>query len=118
MPAAAPQAVPATTGKTDAAIASAPIFEIVSRDLHTKLSILDTTRTASHLMFMASPKLPEKEYEQLRKVMLNFRANGAGKAFFSRSPYGDSGKIRDEDMRKMIPYAQILKQHLAKHSNK
>jgi phosphonate transport system substrate-binding protein len=103
-----------TTGKTDAAIVSAPIFEIISRDLNTKLTILDTTKTASHLMFMASPKLSQHEYEQLCKAMLNFRADGAGKEFFRRSPYGDSGKIRDEDMANMRPYVEMLKRHLAK----
>lgn len=102
-----------TTGKSDAAIVSAPIFEIISRDLHTKLTILDRTRTASHLMFMASPKLPEDEYEQLRKAMLNFRADGAGKEFFRRSPYGDAGEIHDEDMRKMQPYVRILRRRLS-----
>ena len=107
-----------TTGKTDAAIVSAPIFEIISRDLHTKLTILDTTKTASHLMFMASPKLPQAEYKKLRDVMLKFRADSAGKEFFRRSPYGDSGMIRDEDMRNMRPYVRLLKQRLSVHKVK
>lgn len=103
-----------TTGKADAAIVSAPIFDIISRELHSKLTILDTTKTASYLMFMASPKLPEEEFRQLRDAMLKFRADGAGKEFFKLSPYGDTGVIQDEDMRIMRPYVAMLKQHLSK----
>jgi phosphonate transport system substrate-binding protein len=102
-----------TKGKSDAAIVSAPIFDILSRTIHDKLTILETTRTASHLMFMASPKLSEQEYAQLKQVMLAFKADGAGKEFFRRSPYGDSAAIHDKDMREMQPYVKMLRKLLA-----
>lgn len=102
-----------TTGKVDAAIAVAPIYEVFRRDHDTKLTVLATTPTASHLMFMASPKLPEQEYEKLRAAMLAFRADGAGKEFFLRNPYGDSAPISNADMQEMQPYAAILRQRIS-----
>jgi phosphonate transport system substrate-binding protein len=100
-------------GKADAAIASTAIFDIVKSELRNKLTILKKTENVSHLMFMASPKLPEKEYTQLREAMLRFKADGPGKEFFKRSPYGDMAEIHDEDMRNMQPYIKMLKQGLS-----
>lgn len=99
-------------GKVDAAIASTAIFDIVKSELRNKLTILKKTDNVSHLMFMASPKLPEKEYTELREAMLRFKADGPGKEFFTRSPYGDMAEIHDEDMQNMQPYIKMLKQRL------
>ena len=106
------------TGKSSAAIVSGPIYDIIRRTSHNKLKILDTTKTASHLMFMASPKLPEAEYEKLKRAMLAFKANGPGKEFFRRSPYGDSAEIHDADMRQMQPYIKMLRTLQVEHKPK
>lgn len=101
------------TGKADAAIASTGIYDIARPEIRDNLTVLETTRNVSHLMFMASPKLSEPEYQQLRAAMLKFTADGPGKEFFARSPYGDIAEIKDTDMQQMRPYIKMLKRRIA-----
>lgn len=101
-----------TTGKADAAIASTGVFDIAKPEIREQLTILSTTKNVSHLMFMASPKLSDTEYTQLVDVMLRFTANGPGKEFFTRAPYGDMATLTREEMQKMQPYIPKLKQRI------
>lgn len=101
-----------TAGKVDAAIASTAIFDIAKPEIREQLSILSTTKNVSHLMFMASPKLSDTEYAQLIDVMLHFTANGPGKEFFTRAPYGDMASLTREEMQKMKAYIPKLKQRI------
>ncbi|MEJ2398703.1 MAG: phosphate/phosphite/phosphonate ABC transporter substrate-binding protein [Gammaproteobacteria bacterium] len=100
------------TGKADAAIVSSGIFDIAKPSIRNKLEILARTSSVSHLMFMASPKLPEQEYQKLKQAMLKFTADGPGKEFFRRAPYGDMTEIQDSNMQNMQRYIRKLKQRL------
>lgn len=100
------------TGKTDAAVVSTGIFDIIKPSIRNKLHILAKTKSVSHLMFMASPELPEKEYLKLKHVMLKFTADGAGKEFFRRAPYGNMTRIHKSDMQNMRVYIKKLKKRL------
>lgn len=101
-----------STGKADAAVVSSAIFDIARPEIRDKLKILATTTSVSHLMFMASPKLPKQEYRQLKQAMLHFTAKGPGKEFFRRAPYGDMTEIHNADMQNMQAYIKKLKQRL------
>lgn len=100
------------TGKADAALVSSGIFDIIRPSIRDKLHILAKTGNVSHLMFMASPKLPEKEYLELKAAMLKFTAEGPGREFFRRAPYGDMTRIRNKDMKDMQIYIEKLKKRL------
>lgn len=100
------------SGKADAAVVSTGIYDIIRPSIRDKLHILATTDHASHLMFMASPKLPEKEYLEIKRVMLKFTAEGPGKEFFRRAPYGDMTQIRPADMKNVQIYINKLKKRL------
>lgn len=101
-----------STGNADAAIVSSGIFDIAAPAIRHKLKILAKTTNVSHLMFMASPKLPEGEYHVVKQAMLRFTASGPGKKFFEGAPYGDMTQIHDVDMQHMQPYIKKLKQRL------
>jgi phosphonate transport system substrate-binding protein len=100
------------TGKADAAVTSAAVFEKMTPAIKDKLTILTNTETVPHMMFMASPKLSEKDYQELRQAMLEFTAAGPGKDFFEKSGYGDMGKITDKEMQQLRPYVKMLQQRL------
>lgn len=102
------------SGKADAAVTSAAVFEKMPPAIKDKLMVLTNTEQVPHMMFMASPKLSKADYADLRQAMLEFTASGAGKDFFDKSGYGDMGKIRDTDMRKLSPYVELLRQRLKK----
>lgn len=101
-----------STGKVDAAIVSSGIFDIAKPSIRDGLRILATTTSVSHLMFMASPKLPDQEYQQIKRAMLRFTAEGPGREFFRRAPYGDMTTIQDADMQNMHVYIKKLKRRL------
>lgn len=100
------------TGNADAAVVSTGVYDIVAPAIRAKLKVLAMTTNVSHLMFMASPKLPEQEFHNLKQAMLRFTADGPGKIFFKGAPYGNMTQIRDADMENMQPYIKKLKQRL------
>lgn len=100
------------TGKADAAVTSAAVFENMAPEIRDKLAILTKTETVPHMMFMASPKLSGRDFKALRQAMLEFTASGPGKAFFEKSGYGDMGKITDKEMQQLRPYVRMLQQRL------
>ena len=103
------------SGKADAAIVSAGIYDATPAKNRKGLSVIDKTANLSYVMFMASPTMPEQEYQQLRRVMLQFTAAGPGREFFQKSKYGDMGEIHDSDMRQLQPYVKVLQQRLKAH---
>jgi len=60
------------------------------------------------MIFMESPGLSKSECQQLRKAMLAYTNNGAGKAFFANTGYGDMGKITDQDMGRLSSFIAEL----------
>ncbi len=101
-----------SSSKADAAIVSGGIYDATPPDKRAGLTVLTKTKSLSYVMFMASPKLPEQEYTDLCKVMLQFTANGPGHEFFIKSKYGDMGKIQDKDMQQLQPYVKLLHQRI------
>ena len=104
--------VAVASGQADAAVASGAVFDTMAPDVKDKLEILTHTGKVPHMMFMASPKIPDPDYQALRQAMLKFNAAGAGKVFFEKSGYGDMGEIGDAQMRQLRPYISILQQRI------
>jgi hypothetical protein len=52
------------------------------------------------------------ETDKFRLALLNFTADGAGKVFFSRTPFGDMVEIRDQDMARLTTMLSLLEQRL------
>ena len=97
-------------GEADAAVTSAAVFENMPKMVNDKLRILTKTKKVSHMMFMANPDLPQKDLLALRKAMLAYTANAAGKSFFASTGYGDMGEITDKEMSQLKPFvAELIK---------
>lgn len=101
-------------GKAVAGIISLRIFQTTPPEIREKLTLLASSSAIPNVMFMASPKLSEKEFHRLRNAMLNFTAEGGGKEFFSSTGYGDLTKIQDKDMRQLQPLVKILRSRINK----
>lgn len=95
-------------GDVEAAVTSASVFENMPQRIRNRLRILASTKKVPHMMFMAGPHLSDQEYQQLRKAMLAFTANGAGKKYFTLTGHGDMGTIKDLDMQRLSPYLKEL----------
>ena len=98
--------------KVDAAIVSASVFEKMPESVKSKLIILTKTRQVPNVMFMASPTLPEKDYQVAREAMLNFKSDDPGKAYFAKTNLKAMVSITDENINTLRPYVEILKTRL------
>jgi len=97
-------------GETEAAVTSAAVFENMPKVVSDKLRILTNTKKVPHMMFMANPKLSQKDFLALRKAMLAYTANATGKSFFAATGYGDMGEITDKEMNRLNPFiAELIK---------
>lgn len=95
-------------GEAEAAVTSAAEFENMPKTINDKLRLLTSTRKVPHMMFMAGPHLSEEDFLRLRKAMLAFTADAAGKQFFATTGYGDMGEITDREMRQLAPFITEL----------
>jgi phosphonate transport system substrate-binding protein len=95
-------------GEAEAAVTSAAEFENMPKKITNKLRILTSTQKVPHMMFMAGPHLSEAEFLRLRKAMLAYTADGAGKRFFAATGYGDMGEITDKEMKRLVPFITEL----------
>ena len=63
-------------------------------------------------MFMANPQMSINEYEALKKSVLKFKADGAGKIFFDKTRYGDMVMITNDDMQRLQPIVDALNKRI------
>jgi len=96
----------------DAAIVGVSAFEKMNKKVTKNLRILTKTRVLPHMMFMAKSGMPSKEYQKIKKAMLDYNAKGMGEKFFSDSVFGDMESITNDDMQKLIPLTSILSNRL------
>lgn len=95
-------------GTADAAVTSTAEYERMNPVKKNQLRVLAKTRQVPHMMIMAGPRLDDKEYTLLSKLILQFTANGPGERFFQDSGYGDMVKITDNDMARLSPLIPLL----------
>jgi phosphonate transport system substrate-binding protein len=95
-------------GEAEAAVTSAAVFENMPQKISSHLRILTSTKKVPHMMFMAGPRLSEREFQRLSKIMLEYTSTGAGKVFFTNTGYGSMGPILDKDMHRLNPFVAEL----------
>jgi phosphonate transport system substrate-binding protein len=95
-------------GEAEAAVTSAAEYENMPKTISDKLRLLTSTQKVPHMMFMAGPNLSEEDFLRLRKAMLAFTADAAGKQFFATTGYGDMGEITDQEMKRLTPFIAEL----------
>lgn len=99
-------------GGADAALSSVEVLEGLAPEVRRDLRILRKTGQVPHMMVMAHPRLPAPDYERLKRALLAFTRNGAGREFFQATGYGDMGPITDADMARLRPFLSDLKERL------
>lgn len=97
-------------GGAAAALTSAAVFEHLPLEIRRELRVLAKTHEVPHMMIMANPRLSPSDYKHLKSALLAFKRNGAGRKFFESTGYGDMEPITDEDMKRVKPFLQRLKE--------
>jgi len=98
--------------RANAAVVSSAVYESMDPNLKKQLRLIGTTQRVPHMMLLASPKMSEDRYNLLKKTVLDYKANGAGKKFFEESGYIDIQPITDKDMNKMREMLPLLESRL------
>lgn len=103
-------------GKAEAAIVGMPVYKMVQANasLRVPMRILSKTNAIPHMMFMSPPRLSEAQTLRFRQALLSFSADGAGKAFFIGTPFGDMVEISDQDMLRLAAMLSLLERRLEK----
>jgi len=96
-------------GQSDAAVVSSSVFESMSADIRARVRVLDRTPKVPNIMFMASPKSVDADYQAIKSAMENFGESEEGKAFFLETGYIGMAPISDFDMDRVRPYANALR---------
>lgn len=97
-------------GQADAAVVSSSVYESMSADIRARMKVIERTPMVPNIMFMASPKLADAEYQAIKDAMANFAASEEGKAFFRETGYIGMTPITDLDMDRVRPYANAIRQ--------
>lgn len=98
--------------RADAAVVSAAVYESMQPKLKSQLRLIYSTQKVPHMMFLASPEIPEWEYNDLKKAILDYTATGAGEKFFKESGYINMEPITDDDMTRMKSMLPLLEPRL------
>jgi len=94
--------------RADAAVVSSAVYESMQPKLKNQLRLIFKTERVPHMMFLASPQIPDSEYSELKTAVLNYKANSAGKGFFEESGYINMEPITEKDMQKMKEMLPLL----------
>lgn len=98
--------------RADAAVVSAAVFESMKPEQKRHLRLIDSTDRVPHMMFLASPKMSEEDFNALKESVLAFTAQGAGRNFFEESGYIDMQPISETDMDRMRAMLPLLEPRL------
>lgn len=96
----------------DAALTSAAVLEHLPPPVRSQLRLLAPAAPMPQMMVMASPKLSEKDYQELSRALLSFTHNGPGKEFFDLTGYLDIAPITQQDMDQIKPFLGALRKGL------
>ena len=89
------------SGRSDASISGNAAYNISQRKNKKPIRILAKTNSVPQMMFMTPARLPKQESDVIKEALLNFSANGAGKAFFIEAPFNDMIPVSQQDINRL-----------------
>ena len=99
-------------GLEDAGLVAIASYENAPEQLRAQLRVLAKTYVIPNMMFHSRADLPEHEYNKIKRAMLGFTAQGAGKPFFSHAAFGDMAPISDFDIGRLQLLSEQLEERM------
>jgi len=99
-------------GESAAAATSAAPLAQMADDVRTQVRVLASSDKVPHQAFMASPRLPAAEVEQLRKLLLDFARSPEGRTFLEVNKFGGLRPLSRGELKQLDPYAAEAKKIL------
>lgn len=93
-------------GDAQGAIVGSSPFAQFPEGLRDSLRVLAKSESIPNQFLLASPTLPTRQTEALRKALNAFAASPEGRQFFEHNGFGGLKPASDAELRKMEPYAR------------
>lgn len=91
--------------RADAAMIGQHAYQLMPEDLRNQLRILATTPPLSSLMYLAHPRIGDRDAQAIRQALLDFAASPEGQAFIKRGNYGGFIAVDGKELQAFRPYA-------------
>lgn len=92
-------------GRTAAAMLGSHPYRLLPAAIREQLRIAIETPPFSSLMYLAHPRLRDREANAIRQALLDFAATPQGKAFLQHGGYGGFVSVDGNELRAFRPYA-------------
>lgn len=100
-------------GEVDAALTVETTLRQVPEDVRAKIRSISLGTALPHLVTMAHPALGNARSEKLAAAFAEFPGTEGGQKFFRETAYGGYDVFDRDDMKRLLPYAEIARQLLA-----
>lgn len=98
-------------GEVAAAVTSVTALQQMPADLRNSVKELATTEQVPHLMYLANRRIPTEEVDKIARILHEFVENSPeGKAFISDTGYIGLRKPTAEELERLDPFVQHLKE--------
>lgn len=92
-------------GRADAAMLGAPPFLHLPPDVRRQLRVVAESPPLSSQMFLAHPRLNDREAQAIQRALRRFEASPQGRAFMQRGGHGGFAEVDGNELRAFRPYA-------------
>lgn len=92
-------------GRADAAMLGAPPFLHLPPEIRRQLQVVAESPPLSSQMFLAHPRLNDREAQAVRRALRSFEASPQGRAFMRRGGHGGFAEVDGSELRAFRPYA-------------
>ncbi len=96
-------------GESTAAVTSATALRQMPPKIRDAVRTLALTREVPHLMYLANPRVPEREVAKMTRLLLDFAGSPEGRRFMRDTGYAGLRPPTEGELRSLDPYVTELK---------
>lgn len=95
-------------GEADASVTGTLLWQVLGDEQKDQMRVIGTTEEAPGFLIMANKRLPKKDIDKIKKLLLNFYNVEGSEPYFAATGYKKFLEIEDKVMKRLDPYTEIL----------
>jgi phosphonate transport system substrate-binding protein len=95
-------------GEADASVTGTLLWQVIGKEQKDQMRVIGTTEEAPGFMVMANKRLPTRDIEKIKSLLLDFHNVAGSEPYFAATGYKKFVKIDDKVMKRLDPYTKIL----------
>ena len=95
-------------GEADASVTGTLLWQVLKEDQKDQMRVIGTTEEAPGFLVMANKRLPTKDIDKIKDLLLNYHNVAGSEPYFSATGFKKYHKIDDKVMKSLDPYTEIL----------